>query len=113
MKMIAGAASLRLLEEVAHAARADADDHLDELRGADIEKNGTSASPATARASSVLPVPGGRTSSTPLGAPPSRRYFSGVLQEVDDLDELLLGLVDAGHVVEGLPPPRGGGGGGG
>ena len=30
-------------------------------------KNGTFASPATARASSVLPVPGGPTSSTPFG----------------------------------------------
>src|ERR1035437_1686315 len=38
----------------------------------EIEKNGTLASPATARASSVLPVPGGPTSSTPLGSrPPS------------------------------------------
>src|SRR5579872_3586940 len=35
-------------------------------------KNGTLASPATARASKVLPVPGGPTSSTPLGMrPPS------------------------------------------
>ena len=33
----------------------------------EIEKNGTPASPATARASSVLPVPGGPTSSTPFG----------------------------------------------
>ncbi len=32
-----------------------------------IEKNGTPASPATARASRVLPVPGGPNSSTPLG----------------------------------------------
>ena len=32
-----------------------------------MEKNGTPASPATARASSVLPVPGGPYSSTPLG----------------------------------------------
>ena len=32
-----------------------------------MEKNGTAASPATARASSVLPVPGGPTSRTPLG----------------------------------------------
>ncbi len=32
-----------------------------------IEKNGTPASPATALASSVLPVPGGPISSTPLG----------------------------------------------
>ena len=42
------------------------------------EKNGTSASPATARASSVLPVPGGPESSTPCGMrPPSFWYFSG------------------------------------
>ena len=32
-----------------------------------IEKNGTPASPATARASSVLPVPGGPNRSTPRG----------------------------------------------
>ena len=31
------------------------------------DRNGTPASPATARAMSVLPVPGGPTSSTPLG----------------------------------------------
>ena len=69
---------------------------------ADIEKNGTCASPATARASSVLPVPGGPVSSTPRGIiAPSARYLSGFAEEVDDLDELLLGLVDTGHVVEG------------
>ena len=39
---------------------------------AEIEKNGAPASPATARASSVLPVPGRPESSTPLGIrPPS------------------------------------------
>ena len=44
----------------------------------DIEKNGTSASPATAFASSVLPVPGGPTSSAPLGIlPPKSVYFFG------------------------------------
>ena len=32
-----------------------------------MPKNGTPASPATARASKVLPVPGGPTSSTPRG----------------------------------------------
>ena len=43
-----------------------------------IEKNGTLASPATARASSVLPVPGGPISSTPLGMrPPSFWNFCG------------------------------------
>ena len=33
----------------------------------DIVKNGTFASPATALAKSVLPVPGGPTIKTPLG----------------------------------------------
>jgi hypothetical protein len=62
----AGAVLLRLLEQVAHPAGADADEHLDEVRAGD-RKNGTPASPATARASRVLPVPGGPYSSTPLG----------------------------------------------
>ena len=42
----------------------------------DIEKNGTSASPATALASRVLPVPGGPTSRAPFGIfPPRAVYF--------------------------------------
>src|SRR4029077_4180281 len=46
-----------------------------------IEKNGTLASPATARASSVLPVPGEPISSTPLGIlPPSFWNFCGSLR---------------------------------
>ena len=44
-------------------------------------KKGTCASPATARASRVLPVPGGPTSSTPLGIlPPRFVYFCGFLR---------------------------------
>ena len=43
----------------------------------ETEKNGTPASPATAFANSVLPVPGGPTKSTPLGmrAPKSENFF--------------------------------------
>ena len=64
-------------------------------------KNGTPASPAMALASSVLPVPGGPTSSTPLGMrPPRTWYFSGVLEELDDFAQLFDRLVDAGHVLE-------------
>ena len=48
----------------------------------DIEKNGTLASPATALASRVLPVPGGPTSSTPLGIlPPKLVYLVGFLRK--------------------------------
>ena len=47
----------------------------------EMEKNGTSASPAMARARRVLPVPGGPISSTPLGIlPPSFWNFCGSLR---------------------------------
>ena len=48
------------------ARRADANEHPDEVGGA-IKKNGTLASPATARANNVFPVPGGPMRRTPLG----------------------------------------------
>ncbi len=57
---------LGLLEQVAHRA-APTPTNISTKSLPLIEKNGTWASPATARASSVLPVPGGPVSSTPLG----------------------------------------------
>jgi len=43
------------------------------------EKKGTSASPATALANNVLPVPGGPTSNAPFGIlPPSSVYLDGL-----------------------------------
>ena len=66
-----------------------------------MEKNGTPASPATARASSVLPVPGGPISSTPLGTrAPEPRELLRLLEELDDLLQLALGVLHAGHVLE-------------
>ena len=48
----------------------------------DIEKNGTPASPATAFASRVLPVPGGPVSITPLGIlAPIPLYLAGFLRK--------------------------------
>ena len=45
------------------------------------EKKGTFASPATALANKVLPVPGGPTNSAPLGIlPPREVYLSGFLK---------------------------------
>ena len=68
----------------------------------DIEKNGRPASPATALASSVLPVPGGPDQQRALGkAAAEPGEFLRVLQELDDLLQLDLGLVGAGHVGEG------------
>ena len=46
------------------------------------DRKGTPASPATARAIRVLPVPGGPTSSTPFGMrAPISRNRSGVLRK--------------------------------
>ena len=47
-----------------------------------IERKGTPASPATAFARRVLPVPGGPTSKAPLGIfAPSFLYFSGFFKK--------------------------------
>ena len=54
-----------------------------------MEKNGTSASPATARASSVLPVPGGPGEQHAVrDAAAELAVLLGVAQEVDDLGQL-------------------------
>ncbi len=48
----------------------------------EMEKKGTLASPATALASRVLPVPGGPTSSTPLGMmAPTSVYLAGLCKK--------------------------------
>ena len=65
-------------------------------------KNGTLASPAMARASSVLPVPGEPTISTPLGIlPPSFWNLPGSFRKSTISADFLLGLIDAGDVGEG------------
>ena len=100
-KTMHGRVALGLVEQVADAAGADADEHLHELGAGDARRTGTPASPATARAMSVLPVPGGPTRRTPRGMrAPERVELLGVLEELDDLLELRLGLVHAGHVGE-------------
>ena len=67
----AGRILLALLEQVADPAGAHADKHLHKVRAGDAEERHIRLA-GTARASRVLPVPGGPTSSTPLGMrPPS------------------------------------------
>ena len=100
MKMIAGAACLACSNR-SRTRLAPTPTTISMNSDADIEKNGTPASPATARASSVLPVPGSPVSSTPLGiVAPSRRIPVRLTEELDDLGQLLLDLVDPGHVGE-------------
>ncbi len=74
-----GAARVRDLFQQARTRAAPTPPNLSPQLAPDTEKNGTFASPATARASSVLPVPGGPTMSTPRGTTaPARAYRSGV-----------------------------------
>ncbi len=73
MKTIAGA-TLRASANRSRTRLAPTPTIISMNSDADAEKNGTFASPATARASSVLPVPGGPDSRTPRGIfAPSRR----------------------------------------
>ena len=96
------------LEQVADTRLAPTPTNISMKSEPVTDRNGTPASPATARAMSVLPVPGGPTSSTPLGmrAPISPNLL-GVLQEVDDLADLLLHALVAGDVGERRARPLG------
>ncbi len=72
MKMMAGAFSRACLN-MSRTRAAPTPTIISTNSEPEMEKNGTPVSPATARASSVLPVPGGPTSSTPFGTcAPSR-----------------------------------------
>mmetsp|Transcript_15762 Transcript_15762/g.54745 ORF Transcript_15762/g.54745 Transcript_15762/m.54745 type:complete len:245 (+) Transcript_15762:1289-2023(+) len=77
MKMMQGACS-RAASNSLRTRLAPRPTSISSNSDADRAKKGTPASPATARASSVLPVPGGPYSSTPLGAlMPTRTNSSG------------------------------------
>ena len=100
---------LRLREEVAHAGRADADEHLDEVGTAQAEE-GHPGFPRHRLGQEGLAGPGGADEQHPLGdlaAEPA--IVLRALEEIDDFHELGTGLVDAGHIVEGharRPAPR-------
>ncbi len=81
MKMIEGAAA-RACANRSRTREAPTPTIASMNSEAEIEKNAAWASPATALASSVLPVPGAPDSSTPWGIrPPRRPYRSGVLRK--------------------------------
>ena len=106
MKMIAGAACLGLREQVAHAARADADDRLDELRRRDREERHAGLAGDRPRQQRLARCRAGPRAARRCGTRRAEaRVALGVAQEVDDLDQLVLGLVDPGHVVERRPAP--------
>ena len=103
MKMIDGAASLAFANR-SRTREAPTPTIASMNSEAEIEKNAACASPATALASSVLPVPGRAREQHAVGHPPAEAAVAlGIAQEVDHLREFGLGLVDPGDVVERDP----------
>ena len=77
MKIMQGAFSLACLKR-SLTLLAPTPTNISTKSEPESEKNGTPASPATALAKRVLPVPGGPTNKTPLGIlPPRLVYFLG------------------------------------
>ena len=81
MKIIAGAFFLAFINK-SLTLEAPTPTNISTNSDPEIEKNGAFASPATARANKVLPVPGFPTSNTPVGIfAPNDSYFLGFFKK--------------------------------
>ena len=97
----AGGVLLGLLEEVADARGADADEHLDEVGARDREERDARLARDGAREQRLTGA-GRAVEQDALGdAGAERLELLGVLEELLDLVQLLHGLVGAGDVAEG------------
>ena len=89
---------LGLIEEIAHARGADADEHLDEIRTGDREERHAGLAGDRARQQRLAGA-GRPEQQHALGdARAERLKLLGILQELDDLAQLFFGLFDAGDV---------------
>ena len=97
----AGRVLLGLVEHVADAARADADEHLDEVRAGNGEERHVGLAGDGARQQRLAGA--GRAdqqhAARNLAAQPLE--LLRIAQEFDDLLEIFLGFVDAGDILEG------------
>ena len=89
-----------LLEQIADARGADADEHLDELRAAQAEERHVRLAGDGARQQRLAGAGRADEQHALRNAAAEVRVLLRVLQELDDLLELLLGLVHAGDVGE-------------
>ena len=97
----AGRVLLRLLEHVAHAGRADADEHLDEVGAGDGEERHVGFAGDGAREQRLAGAGRADQQHAARDAPAELLELLRIAQELDDLLQILLRLVDAGDVVEG------------
>ena len=100
MKTMHGDGLLGLLEEVAHARGADADEHLDEVGARDREERHAGLARDRAREERLTGAGRPVEQHALRDARAERLELLRVLEELLDLLELLHGLVDSGHVLE-------------
>ena len=97
----AGLVLLGLLEQVAHAAGADPDEHLDEVGARDAEEGDAGLAGHRPRQQGLAGA-GRAEEQDALGHPRAQTLeLLGVLEELLDLVQFLDRLVGPGHVVEG------------
>ena len=97
----AGRVLLGLLEHVAHAAGADADEHFDEVGAGNGEERHVRLAGDGARQQRLAGAGRADQQHAARNAPAEPLEFCRIAQEFDDLLQIELGLVDAGHVLEG------------
>ena len=97
----AGRVLLGLLEHVAHAAGADADEHLDEVGAGNGEERHIGFAGDGAREQRLAGAGRADQQHAARNAAAEPLEFAGIAQEFDDLLQIVLGLVDAGDVLEG------------
>ena len=102
----AGRVLLRLLEHVAHAAGADADEHFDEVRARDGEEGHVRLARNGAGEQRLAGAGRSDQQHAARNAAAEALELLRIAQEFDDLLQILLRLVDAGDILEGDAPLR-------
>ena len=102
----AGRVLLGLLEHVAHAARADADEHFDEVGAGNGEERHVGFARDRARGQGLAGARRADEQHAARDAPAELLELLRIAQEFDDLLQVLLGLVDARDVLESDAPLR-------
>ena len=91
---------LRLIEHVTHAARTDADEHLDEVRARDREEGHVRFACDSARDERLTGTRRTDEQTAARNASAELLELLRITKELDDLLEIDLGLVDARYVLE-------------
>ena len=96
----AGRVLLALLEQIAHAARAHADEHLDEVRTGDREERHVGFARNRARQKRLARARRPDQQHAFRNAPAELLEFRRLAQKFDDLLQLFLGFFHAGDILE-------------